>query len=263
MQHLGTYGVTGYEVWNEPDRQWRADPAQDPGNTNGELERAWVNDYVRLMQVTGEAAQEVGDVTLVLGGPSSNEALYVEGGWVYYAWQDLSLSPAVDHLDAIAIHAYDWPFQTWSIAEQARGLIANKPVWVTESGLALCQNPACGGYCTHDPEQQASYVLQQFAYARVAGAQVNYHCRMYDDPRAFGLRPSPGQPERPAAAAARLATQYLSGATLVFTDSVMPQHGPRDAFAQFVNAYNYTQMVFESPDSSRRITVLLAITEQA
>lgn len=78
MKYLIPYGITEYAVWNEPDRQWRADPTQDPGNISGRPERAWVDDYVRLVQVTGEAAQQAGDITLVLGAPSSDESLYTK-----------------------------------------------------------------------------------------------------------------------------------------------------------------------------------------
>ena len=248
--------ITTYQIWNEPDQQWlHGGPLQDPGD---EFE----NDYVQMVKVAGEAAEQAGADVLVLGAPSSNENLYESDGWINTVWGDLiESSDVVGRLDAIAIHAYDWPFKTWSIAEQARSLITDKPIWVTESGLALCEVPACGGFCTHSLEQQAAYVLQQSAYARVAGIQVNYHFRMYDDPRQFGLYPASGELARPAATAARLATQYLSTATLNITDSVMPEAGTLDAFGTFVSTQNHTRLVFDSADGTQRITVLWNNTE--
>jgi len=80
MQQLGTYGITEYEVWNEPDQQWIS--GQDPETDT------WIDDYVQLVRVTGEASQKVSDeIALILGAPSSNESLYEVGGWVYEAWQ--------------------------------------------------------------------------------------------------------------------------------------------------------------------------------
>jgi hypothetical protein len=252
-------GITTYQIWNEPDQQWlNGGPLQEPGDE-------FRNDYVRMVRVAGEAAEQAGGDVLVLGAPSSDESLYEPDQWIYRTWSNVDISPTIkSHLDAIAIHSYDWPFQTWSIAEQARGLITDKPVWVTESGLTLCDSPACGGHCTDDEEQQAAYLLQQFAYARVADVAVDYHFRMYDDPRAFGLRPAPGGAERPVATAARLATQYLSAANLADADDVemqMPDEGTRDAFGNFVAQADHTRMVFESPDGERRVTVLWANRE--
>lgn len=80
MQYLKETGdIKEYEVWNEPDRQWRS--GQDPSGAD------WIDDYARLIEVTGLAAQAVSDdITLVLGGPSSSEDLYDPGGWINDAW---------------------------------------------------------------------------------------------------------------------------------------------------------------------------------
>jgi len=136
VSHLAQepYHIHGYQIWNEPDEQWlHGGPLQDP-------QEEFLDDYVQMVKVTGEAAEQSGGDTLVLGAPSSNEALYAPPGdpvyeeadpngprgWIYQAWRRVQIDPtAKTHLDGIAIHAYDWPFQTWSIAERARGLISD------------------------------------------------------------------------------------------------------------------------------------------
>jgi len=220
-------GVRAWEIWNEPDLAffWSGTAA----------------DYARLLKVAAIAARQADPSARILFG---GLAIFEKPGWLQEVLTALQKDPTPDlrdafgwYFDVLPVHSYSYAWQTFRYLHQVRGTLGAfglaKELWVNESGLPVWDDPPGP---TWDPdsgyrgtkEEQAAYVVQSAAYALWMGARVIFHFMLHDDcgngPEAhdaFGLHrnpnPAPCFPAdaaaRPAAAAYRLVTTHLRGAT--------------------------------------------------
>jgi len=174
-------GISHWEVWNEPDYSffWSGS----------------VEDYYRLLKVAYLAAKLADpDCFVLLGGL----AIGIDPSWFPNLLQvmandpDKGLQIACNHyFDVLAIHVYSHSWATYYFTRWASYLLrkynlGEKPIWINESGVPVWNDypgPA------HDPnspyratmEEQAAYVIQNFAYGLYAGAEKVFHFQLYDD----------------------------------------------------------------------------------
>lgn len=246
----GSAGLTvrHWEIWNEPD-----------------LCHFWggsVGDYARLLKVAYLVIKNIDSQATVLWGGLALYGPKYEGG-------DDFLNDLVDTLrddpmaaahngffDAPAIHQYSTAANGYYFPPRVRAALAgtgwqNKPIWVTESGVPVCDGypgPDCPSPYRANPAEQAAYIWQNIAYTRLAGTNGPiFHFQLHDDggnecraePPAdgFGLVTNePGVPcvphtaePRPAYRAYQLAAEYLSDTELLWAD-VQPGWVRRVAF---------------------------------
>lgn len=240
--------VRHWEVWNEPD-----------------LCHFWggsVDDYARLLKVAYLVIKNADPQATVLWGGLALYGPKYEGG-------DDFLNDLVDRLradsmaathngffDAPAIHQYSTAANGYNFPPRVRAALAgtgwqNKPIWVTESGVPVCDGypgPDCPSPYRATPAEQAAYIWQNIAYTRLAGTNGPiFHFQLHDDggnecraePPAdgFGLVTNePGVPcvphtaeLRPAYRAYQLAAEYLSDTELLWAD-IQPGWVRRVAF---------------------------------
>ena len=130
------------------------------------------------------------------------------------------------YFDVTAWHLYSRASQLlhrtqWVEDQLVRVGIGRKPLWVTETTLPVCGDPALQeetrctpGSHTGTIEHQAAFVLQALAYAHAAGVEKVFVFQLYDDSLGpgehYGLVRNDGTP-RPALTALRLAAAYLTG----------------------------------------------------
>lgn len=250
-------GVTYFETWNEPDLQWwdgkdAADPertASPPTDT-----AAFINDYVQMVQTTLDRAAP--GSSIILGAPQSPGDSAAEA-WADVAWEAVNAQPTLaNQLRAAAIHSYEWPFRTWTLADHVRGIFSSRPdipIWVTESGLHKFES----GDALYEP-RQAAYVFQQAAYARLAGAEVNFHFALHDVVEnnivQLGLEHGSGT----AANVFQFVTPYLRTAQINQDLSILPAGSADTDFYSFVADNPYTRLVFDDSANNRRITLVWA-----
>lgn len=219
-------GVRHWEIWNEPDLSffWNGTAA----------------DYARLLKVAAIAARQADPQARILFG---GLAIFEKPDWLRDVLTVLRNDPHPVlrdafgwYFDALPIHSYSYAWQTFRYLNQVKGTLGSfgldKPLWVNEMGLPVWDDPMRP---LPDPDspyrgtmaEQAAYLVQSTAYALWMGARVVYFFTLHDDcgnvPQedAFGLYRNPpdhicvpldGSP-RPAAAAYRLVTAHLRGAT--------------------------------------------------
>lgn len=253
-EYLTDREVEYFELWNEPNLQWKDGDDNDPGVGGDER---WVNDYVRMVEVS--LAHASADAHLVLGANASPgmEEEYQQGGWIYNAWTGVRNAGLVDDLQAIGLHSYNWPVRTWTLAGYARAVFGDEvSLWVTESGIERNVN-------SDDPkfeddvrfhQRLSSYLLQNIAYARVARVELVMHFAVHEGHLTVLDRDGN---ENSAGVAFRLATEHLGDAVIDPSRSIMPQNSSRPTYETFIANNDYTHLVFNKPDgTSRRVHVL-------
>ncbi len=210
-------------IWNEPD-VWMHD---HPGST-------WVGsdeDYLRLLKTA----------YLAVKGVDPGLQVYVAG--VTYHWdQEYGRKPFLERLldlistdpeaaanggyfDGVVYHLYFNPGQTVQVLAETRQALdrhglAGKSIWINETNAPPSDDPQEPPWSKPrfpvSLAQQAAFVLQQFALAFSSGAErvEIYKLRnTADHPESiepFGLLRADNS-QRPAFAAFRVATSYLSG----------------------------------------------------
>jgi len=230
-------GVRYWEIWNEEDYDffWSGTPAQ----------------YARLLKVAYLAARHADPQARIIFGGLAN---FQKPNWLKDTLDVINTYPDRDagnwFFDSVAEHNYAWSWQTWRYLYGAWSTlntysITGKTLWVTESGVALCDEypgPPCiiGDSPVPyraNPEEQAAFVIQSAVYATwmnyVIPVDVVIHFLLYDDCSdpvpgteyggGFGLMrnptdapcfnnsPNPDTP-RPSYAAFQSVTQYLRDA---------------------------------------------------
>ncbi len=263
--NLVPYNITYFETWNEPDLQWRAagDSADPERSANPPTDTAaFLNDYVQMVQTTLDSKDP--NAQIILGAPQSpgDDQAWL---WGQATWSAINAAtPNISNrLRAVAIHSYEWPFRTWTLADLVRGIFTSRPdipVWVTESGLHYMDGQENDYDALH-----IAYVFQEAVYARVAGVEVNIHYAMRDEQertgqgnKQLGLSDSSGALLHPANAL-RSAITYLSSAQLgTSAQNYMPQNSNPASFENFVASYAYTRMAFDDSTNNRRVTVVWA-----
>lgn len=231
-------GVRHWEIWNEQDYSgfWIGTPA----------------DYARLLKVAYLAARHADPQARIIFGGLAN---FEKPTWLEDTLAVINTYPDRDagnwFFDSVAEHNYAWSWHTWYYLYRASQAlkahsITGKSLWVTESGVALCDEypgPACiiGGSPVSyraNPEEQAAFVIQSATYATWINSEIPVeailHFQFYDDcgdrinddlGGGFGLMrnpadaacfrksPSPNTP-RPSYAAFQTAARYLSDVTI-------------------------------------------------
>ncbi len=228
-------GVAGtqvrfWEIWNEPDlcAFWSGTP----------------QDYARLLKVAYLAARHADPEAYIIWGGLAH---FENGQWLYDMLEALFADPMAQEFDgffdAAGSHHYSLSYLGYQYTAKVRAALArygaeDKPIWITESGVPVCDDypgPPCPSPWRATPEEQAAYIWQNIAYTRLAGGGPILHFMLHDDcgnviaadsPDGFGLFKnesdsfcSPAQAEpRLAATAYRLAVQYLSDVELLWGD---------------------------------------------
>jgi hypothetical protein len=238
--------IRHWEIWNEPDYPffWNSS----------------VQDYYRLLKVAYIAAKfaDPGS-TVLLGGL----AIYISPGWLESLFEVMKTDPARVQRDAngwyfdiLPIHIYSNSYETYYQVRRVRTLLqkyglGGKSIWINESGV-----PVWNDYPgpTWDPtslyratmEEQAAYVIQNFAYGFFAGADRIFHFQLYDDcgnspggtndvGDAYGLYRNPSDAvcfrshatpntPRPSYKAYQLAATYLNGAIPLWRRNLQGDH---------------------------------------
>lgn len=160
--------VRAWEVWNEPNIEfWGGTAAQ----------------FARLLKVTYQAikANDPG-ATVVFGG------VYKANNWgrVQQILAALKADPegarSKHFFDVFGIHVYDAGIceqfdLIGALKKNVDDMTSPHPVWVTESGIRVWPSPN-PGYAL--PNEQSSFLIQNYAYALYAGAERYYYWRAND-----------------------------------------------------------------------------------
>jgi hypothetical protein len=182
MRWPAGWGVSVWEIWNEPDLQmfWS-------GSTG---------DYARLLKVAYLIIKSAdANAHVLFGGLAYTiepgnwlartlSAIAGDSGRAAYNW----------YFDWIAIHTYTNPRRSRRAVEHVRAVLAayglSRPVWVNESGLSVWDDYPGANWTGGDPGarqlrgtqgQQAAYIIQSTALAWAAGAEVVFVHQLYDD----------------------------------------------------------------------------------
>ncbi|MGB0385615.1 MAG: hypothetical protein ACPGWR_12410 [Ardenticatenaceae bacterium] len=240
----GTAGlnVRHWEIWNEPDlcHFWGGTPQE----------------YARLLKVAYLVIKNIDpQATVVWGGLALYGPRYQNGAnflnEMLATIQNDPLAAAHNGFsDAAAIHQYSNVANSYYFTLYVQDALAatawpNKPIWVTESGVPVCDafpGPACPSPYRANAEEQASYMWLNVAYTRLANNNAPiFHFQLHDDggnecrqePPADGFGLFTNEPDahcvphqaiaRPAYTAFQLATQYFAH-TEVISDHTQDGH---------------------------------------
>ena len=254
----GTH-VRYWEIWNEPDlcHFWSGTPEE----------------YARLLKVAYLVIKQSDPAATVIWGGLAH---FANGEFLPRLVAALAADPLAEQFggffDAAASHQYSLSYQGLQYTARVRAALAavgwnDKPVWITESGVPVCDDfpgPTCPSPWRASAEEQAAYIWQNVAYTRLAGGGPIFHFMLHDDcgnvvavdsPDGFGIHKnesdsycSPAAGEgRLAATAFRLANTYFPGTELVWAD-VQQQKARRVAFFH--------------PESRERRLLTFAVTDQ-
>ncbi len=216
--------ITAWEIWNEPDFR----PVESTGFFG--FWSGTVEGYARVLKVAHAVIRAT--------DPS---ATVVMGGMAYWFQQDffpkllavIARDPGAAangfYFDATAWHWYSQPSllydRTLWVRDQLRRYgLQDKRIWITETMLPVCNDPASKERDTHcekgmhrgTPQHQADYIWQSLSYAFAAGVEKVFLFQLYDDGHGpgenFGLIRNDNTP-RPAFTAAKTAIGLLRNVT--------------------------------------------------
>lgn len=171
------WGITHWEMWNEPDFSIFWDGSLD--------------DYARLLKVGYLAAKQADDSAVILFGGLANNGDQEFYGKVLDIYRQDAQAAAQNHYhDIFVTHNYSYAWKSWYYVWKARrDLIERdlneKPIWLNESGVPAWNDypgpvwdPTSGLRATTD--EQANFILQSAFYALYAGADGLFHFQLYD-----------------------------------------------------------------------------------
>jgi hypothetical protein len=169
--------ITHWEMWNEPDLGWfwSGSPA----------------DYAQLLKVGYQAAKAAcPECTVLFGGL----AFYANPNFYTQVIDLLRADPAAPahnyFFDVMSLHLYSRSSSlfdvTRTVRDAIRARIPERPIWITESGVPVWDdfsvNPNGAPYIWSARQTEAaSFVLQAYANARLAGAERYFFFRASDD----------------------------------------------------------------------------------
>ena len=263
VNHFKQFGIEYYQAYNEPNI----------GYWNGGIDpdgEEWADDYARLVTVTLTAAQKAyRGAKVLLAASASSGDFYASGSFFDNALRYIENNDLEDDIEAFAIHSYEYPAitQRWyQWIQQEHPQVADRPVWITETGVALCADRPGTNPCVNTEEEQAAYIIQQFAYALTIDVKRVFHHRLADDCEAdFGLyandvaydsggtrvcEPTGDYTPRAAFTATKVIASYLQGGKFNEKESTFPSIET-----------DYAKLVFKQPD--QKVTVLWATKPQA
>ncbi|MCL4835599.1 MAG: hypothetical protein KJZ86_24380 [Caldilineaceae bacterium] len=251
--------VRHWEIWNEQDlcHFWSGTPEE----------------YARLLKVAYLAAKQADPESVVLWGGLAH---FANGEFLPRMMAALRADPMAARyrgfFDAAASHHYSLSYLGYQYTARIRAALAgagwnDKPVWITESGVPVCNDfpgPTCPSPWRATAEEQAAYIWQNVAYTRLAGGGPIFHFMLHDDcgnvvavdsPDGFGLHrnesssycsPADGA-GRLAATAFGLANRYFPGTELVWAN---------------IQEQKVRRVAFFHPQSRERRLLTFAITDQ-
>jgi hypothetical protein len=205
--------VNVWEIWNEPDLgDWF---------WTGSIE-----DYAQLLRVGYQAVKaEDPNATVLFAGL----AYWADRDYYVAVLDRLTQLPGAAQnnyfFDVMSLHLYSSVYTirpvAASIQAAMRDRVGPRPIWLTEAGVPMWDEVpgANDDYKLNraTAEEAASYVIQAFSQARVAGIDKFFFFRTHDDgmtdgawPAHFGLMRDDGS-YRPAYVAYQVAATYLHG----------------------------------------------------
>lgn len=218
-------GVRYWEVWNEPDVPfyWYG---RGPGSD--------IQDYARLLKVTHLAAKSADPgARIVVGGL----AFWGRPSWLPDLLDLIKADPMAESrgyfFDVISWHVYSRTVDVFNRGSWTRHLLADKQirqkeVWINEMNVPTWGDPTPysrdAGTHRATPDEQASFILQGYAYGFHAGVDRIFTFMLYDDCWQWGehyglVRNPPGEysisdcagdgEPRPSYQAYKLAAHYL------------------------------------------------------
>ena len=254
--------IAHWIIWNEPD-VWQAG---HPGQT-------WagsVEDYARLLKTAYLAIKEV----------DPNQQVHIAGLTYFWDWSHgrrryldrlldvITADPEAPshgyYFDAAIYHLYFNPSQTVAVLAEARAALkkhglTDKALWINETNAPPSNDPKELPWSTPrfkiTQEEQAAFVIQEFAVAFAAGAdRVEFYKlrNTADHPESiepYGLLRGDDSP-RPALTAYRVATTYLRD----FRTAVQERSGATTAIT-FDRGSATTTALWTSGRRSARVTV--------
>ncbi|MCL4459761.1 MAG: cellulase family glycosylhydrolase [Chloroflexi bacterium] len=231
--------VLYWQIWNEPNlsRFWSATQAE----------------YYQLLKVAYQAIKRADPkAKVILGGFSGYQDMRFLDGVLQVAKSDPAAKANNFYFDILSWHAYSRARQLFDGTNAYRDKLGAyglyHPIWITESGIPAWDDHMVRGT---DPrpyqwsatlDEQASYVIQSYAYALAASAGVVHYYRSSDtgEPEAWGMVRGDGS-LRPAYIAYQVVTKYFQNVTRVILSH---------------NMSGYDQVILERP--GQRITALWA-----
>lgn len=189
-------GIRVWEIWNEPD-----------------FSAFWggsVSDYARLLKVAYLAARQADSGARIMVG---GLVVWEKQGWFVDLLNIYKNDPnpvaARYPFDMLAIHSYSHPPNTFEIVARHKSLLAiyglsGVPIWLNETGVPVWNDYPGPSWATRPDQivwratldEQAAYVIQNAAYAFMAGAEAVFHFQLYDDcgnqPRGTSFAPHDG-----------------------------------------------------------------------
>lgn len=212
-------------VWNEPDipldvygTQWAGTPA----------------DYYRLVKVAYLAAHEVNpDAQIHLGGLTYWHDPDYLNTFLEAASADPTASQHGYYFDVVSLHIYFQPMTTPDIVAALQDTLADygldKPIWINETNAPPYDDPTqpwADPMFAVTQDQQAAFLLQEFALALASGVERVGVYKWIDEPppdpgfEPYGLLRADRSP-RPAYAAYEVITAYYAG-----TEAAQRSEGP-------------------------------------
>lgn len=223
--------IHDWEIWNEPD-----------------FSQFWTGslpDYIRLLKVAYLAAHAAdANAKILVGGMMYWQwaNAYGDEAWLQQFIADLKQDPSAPannyFFDVIPWHWYSRSSDVYTHTITAESMLAQagingKQMWLNETNAPACNETVNGNYvnCADYGNQtsngnwamgyatdyeQASFIIQAFAYGFAAGMTRVFQFQLQDDgnPQAFGMFRNDGS-ARPEYLADQLAVQYLEGFTTV------------------------------------------------
>jgi len=169
--------IAHWEMWNEPDLGW--------------FWSGSAADYAQLLKVGYQAAKAAcPECTVLFGGLAfyANPTFYTQ---VIDLLRADPAAPAHNYFfDVTSLHLYSRSSSlfdvTRTVRDAIRARIPDRPIWITESGVPVWDdfsvNPGGAPYIWSARQTEAaSFVLQAYANARLAGAERYFLFRASDD----------------------------------------------------------------------------------
>lgn len=181
--------VTHWEMWNEPDLL--------DGDGRGRYWPWSIEEYAGLLRAGYLSAKEADPgVTVLMAGlamPFNNERFFDR--LLEILAKDPNAAKNGWYFDALPIHVYDRVARVYELPHGYLGYPSfagfhalmkrrgfDRPIWVNELGVPIWDESTgqrAPGRATRD--EQASFVLQAFAYGLAAGNQRHLFFQLYDD----------------------------------------------------------------------------------
>lgn len=217
-------GMNTFIIWNEPDIR--------PSDSNG-VYHTWsgsIADYAQLLKVAYLNAKAVNPNVRILpaGLTYWTDKQYGRTQYFSLLLDELAKDPNARahnfYFDVAALHLYIYPPQLYTVPNEYRQYMAryglNKPIWINESNIAPYDDAVEPGIRPRSDmratlEEQASFVIQGYAYALAAGVEKIELYKMKETPgESIGqaLMRSNGS-YRPEMDAFKVVTKYFAGTT--------------------------------------------------